>query len=577
MYKLNYCIRTLTCLGVIAFSICAHKPKPSDNSLKELEYVVEMIVDDIAVLKRKIWSEIPAQIYKLNEELEYKAHHMENCSCGKTIYRAQNENASNEHSASVPYLTMLKAFQLEKRKSRLIEERLNNDVRNITELINELMSSKMIMKHCAEKVEKNKETNPHSVHMIMDVQRSINELKDSYNTIRHDLQGVNGTLFNLTGKSTDKSAFQQPSFISDWILMQAQDKENSQIFVQHDSGVLPYKVEVQIRPTSGWNSGWIFPGDSSYQSDDDTARVYGGVVYLYNETHVILSVPVQHNNKNTGTIINTGSSESMRIGNYHQTADDSYVRIKVWKPADLPTPQYKSEWLPLDITNRSLTYYELQHELDDYPGLITVQIRCSSPDGSVISEGVGTSIAPINWSNAGGVVWAFSDTSVRLWTGFRDKYTMQNMYTYYALLGTTDGWGPPPLQGGDYTKGEFRILAWNREKLQVYEHFERNINFPELHAGEHISSNTDLLSFYVEANDGQNRGFRFRGYGSSQSTIAPFGGVVYAFHPTGVIRVWRPNPSANGHLVLIHPAYGNGRNVQVSDNATYISTLLKSN
>lgn len=75
--------------------------------------------------------------------------------------------------------------------------------------------------------------------------------------------------------------------------------------ITHPLGHIPAKVEVQVKVQEG-GSEYIFPASGSAQRDDDSDNVYGGVVYIYNENHVKIFVPVQENTSNKGLAIYTG-------------------------------------------------------------------------------------------------------------------------------------------------------------------------------------------------------------------------------------------------------------------------------
>lgn len=58
------------------------------------------------------------------------------------------------------------------------------------------------------------------------------------------------------------------------------------------------------------SSGFVFPGvKSGYSANDVTGRKYGGVICLYNETHVRLFAAVNLDNSTQGSkLIYTGLS-----------------------------------------------------------------------------------------------------------------------------------------------------------------------------------------------------------------------------------------------------------------------------
>ncbi|XP_052812036.1 uncharacterized protein LOC128239444 [Mya arenaria] len=366
----------------------------------------------------------------------------------------------------------------------------------------------------------------------------------------------------------------KPSFISKWYLMKALDKQLSHLTIEHRLGVLPYKVEVQIRPVSGPNSGWVFKGDSAIRSDDDLNKDYGGILYFYNEEKVELIAPVKGNqNRDVGVIINTGKEDGRRLGNNHDAVNQAFVRVKVWAPIDLPTPDFQSEWLPLDIEDPAKTYQEIEHSLGGFPALLSVQIKCESPKSYLISDGMGVATSHTReWDASGGTVWSYNEKNVRVWIGhdLRENYD-------YRLFGNVDGWSNI-LNGFDTTHGNVRVLAWKRTTFgngNLESVSEDNVLFPEWQPFKAIDYERDLVSIFIEANEGPNKGFRFPAFGSSQAQTSSLGGVVFAFKQTGELRLWRPNPDMDGFLVYVPHLYGNGVHNQATNNASYVAVLLK--
>ncbi|WAR08964.1 hypothetical protein MAR_018922 [Mya arenaria] len=376
----------------------------------------------------------------------------------------------------------------------------------------------------------------------------------------------------------DRMNFKQsyePSFVSKWYLMKALDEQLSHLTIEHGLGVLPYKVEVQIRPVSGPNSGWVFKGDSAFRSDDDVNKVYGGIVYFYNEKKVELLEPVKGNqNRDVGVIINTGQEDGRRLGNNHDAVNEAFVRVKVWAPWDLPTPDFQSQWLPLDITDPAETYQEIEHSLGGYPALLSIQIKCESPKSYLISDGTGeATVHTREWDASGGTVWSYNEKYVRVWIGHDLKINYD-----YRLFGDVDGWFKI-LDGFDTKRGHVRVLAWKRTTFgngQFASVSDEAVPFPtELQPFKAIDYERDLVSLFVEANEGPNKGFRFPAFGSSQAQTSSLGGVVFAYKQTGELRLWRPNPNMDGFLVFVPPPYGNGVHSQATNNASYVAVLLK--
>jgi hypothetical protein len=94
-------------------------------------------------------------------------------------------------------------------------------------------------------------------------------------------------------------------------------------YVCHTLCSYPAKVEVQVRVQTQDHGEQIFSGIGSAQRDDDMDVPYGGIVYLYNTTHVILFVPKnakRFRSSDRGTLAYTGKD-----GYYVTQSNTAYV------------------------------------------------------------------------------------------------------------------------------------------------------------------------------------------------------------------------------------------------------------
>lgn len=406
---------------------------------------------------------------------------------------------------------------------------------------------------------------------IENINITVNEIKSRFSK---EVEAIKKCMKATCG-STSKRSIGAPSYISKWFHMKAYDSNNkwSKVIIEHGLNELPVKVDVQVKSMSGADNDWIFTGASATLADDDTGEDYGGAVYFYNETHVILSVPVASNtNKRQGYVVTTGHRNEYFIGSHHYKYNEGLVRIRIWLPYSFPTPSYSSQWHALNIADADKSFHTIRHGLSSYPALVTVQVRSQN----MISEAVGSSLhfkVTSRYSNGGGVVYGVDDRMVRIWTAY-----VQNTshYGYGSLFGDRDGWAttiPKTILG------EFRVTVWGSESFDDNNSYLRESNIMETDTGAlsmpEIDIDNDLVSFHAQALDGPNQGFLFNGWGSSQAVLAPFGGVIYAYNKQGQFQTWRPNPKNQGYLININSPYGNGRNIQSSNSASYIAKLLK--
>ncbi|WAR08962.1 hypothetical protein MAR_018920 [Mya arenaria] len=82
------------------------------------------------------------------------------------------------------------------------------------------------------------------------------------------------------------------------------------------------------------------------------------------------------------------------------------------------------------------------------------------------------------------------------------------------------------LTGFETTRGNVRVLAWKTTTIgndDLESVSEDTVVFPEWQPFKTLNYNRDLVSLFVEANEGPNKGFRFPESGSSQAKISPFG------------------------------------------------------
>lgn len=78
-----------------------------------------------------------------------------------------------------------------------------------------------------------------------------------------------------------------PSYVSEWKSMTA-NSNTSRVTLSHDLQEAPAYVKVEART----KNGFTFPAfGSAQQDDDDTRAIYGGVVFVYDSTHIDIFVP----------------------------------------------------------------------------------------------------------------------------------------------------------------------------------------------------------------------------------------------------------------------------------------------
>ncbi|CAG2237953.1 unnamed protein product [Mytilus edulis] len=127
---------------------------------------------------------------------------------------------------------------------------------------------------------------------------------------------------------------QTTNHISGWIPMRSQDNSLSYHVWNHNLNDLPIRVDVQVKPQTGSDTGYFFPGIAAAQRDDSMALPYGGIVYKYNKDSVMLYAPNKHSGKPSGNAIYTGymmaiesSLNGVKWGGVPYAYDDKLIRV----------------------------------------------------------------------------------------------------------------------------------------------------------------------------------------------------------------------------------------------------------
>ncbi|XP_052237737.1 uncharacterized protein LOC127849054 [Dreissena polymorpha] len=158
------------------------------------------------------------------------------------------------------------------------------------------------------------------------------------------LQGV-----RETGKTMDTSSMRQLNGSSNGYIFQASGKQAKQrIHIPCVRRLVsrPNKEYIFNASVKRAKQGIQLPASGHQIRDDDEDEDYGGVVYIYNATNVIVATPKKANDR-LGNSIYTGVSPYW-VGPNSQTSGSVEVRVRCWKASSLPIPEYS-------LTNRNIT------------------------------------------------------------------------------------------------------------------------------------------------------------------------------------------------------------------------------
>jgi hypothetical protein len=233
----------------------------------------------------------------------------------------------------------------------------------------------------------------------------------------------------------------------------------------HNLGSLEYAiVKVYYRARSGPNQGYIFEAAGASQSDDDGGS-YGGVVFGYTDTAVRVFLPNNTDSSrdncasgSNGWSLLSGSNicQSCSIlggypcthregsaifvpagfggGRFTQLSHEVDVRVRIW----IVTPDFVSEGISL--TSNGVAYSEYFHYANTAIDRVVVVVRGNSISPTMYFTGItaaaGTDIRPRVY---GGVIYAYSTSTVRLWAPAQSNNDMWHAYGQACSIG--DGWG----------------------------------------------------------------------------------------------------------------------------------------
>ncbi|VDI73963.1 Hypothetical predicted protein [Mytilus galloprovincialis] len=242
------------------------------------------------------------------------------------------------------------------------------------------------------------------------------------------------------------------------------------------------------------------------------------------------------------------------FGGYASTRSfaDGYVRARVWRACSLPRPQFISEEITMSsgdsksITNGHNTTWVIVRVHIEQGWVFEAQ-------GSVFYE---TSSFPF-----GGVVFAFSDSQIRLWVPKRGTGSSSaNGVPFNAI----NGWG----ESGDFGYSKtvrVRAFAWDFKSFEQNPIvLEQTSHIPEgfiSHPHEYHFHDNILLLFSVKAERGNNQGYQFYPAGSSMTDGTTdrdnkkFGSFVYGF-TDDTIYFWTPVGYASGCVLLLDGLWG---------------------
>ncbi|XP_062616090.1 uncharacterized protein LOC134277800, partial [Saccostrea cucullata] len=341
-------------------------------------------------------------------------------------------------------------------------------------------------------------------------------------------------------------------FISDWHTLSVNDA--SPQAVPHTLNELPAKVDVQVKIIQSGKE-YIFPGLGSVPKDDDISNEYGGVVYAYNSSHVLLFIPVikSSGGGGTGRVLTTGGSSYS--GPFIGSSTACQVRIRAWKLSDWPKPDFS---ITSGLTISTASPYK---KIVIY-FVVFFCSTCTTP--ITVDHSAKISVC--------GTVFGIDDTAITLWGA--SKY-----FDYVTCY--RDGWGT--FTDIIPSTVDVIIRAWTLSSSDIVD-----INTFVYAKGDVISAagaismtnaiDLDLNIVNVEIRDTTvSKGKVFYGAGSANmgNSGESYGGVVFGYTQSDVL-LWTPSTSVTGgNLIYIGGLWGDGTENLQSNNVQITVKVIK--
>ncbi|XP_061196523.1 uncharacterized protein LOC133204790, partial [Saccostrea echinata] len=368
----------------------------------------------------------------------------------------------------------------------------------------------------------------------------------------------------------------EPTFTSDWITVEAQDDNKCEFYVPFLDGfkttTRPVKVIVEVKVEDDGES-FIFNAFGSSPRDDDKNEEYGGVVYFYNASGVLIFLPNRYRGDDDGKAVYLGIKDVWYQPTSHSNEEvknefvDAEVRVKMWRYDDLP-PQYDSGFIyTIESGHQDKTHLEVPINLTSNPDMIVVQaepITILDEMPGLIAEGGGVPGCLGCGEQAGGLSFAYNASHVRLWVKLN-----------YPITSAADGWGDedyPTEYRLMSSEVKVRILAWTFDNAvntcQWKETLTTDIaesvqTTPKMIFTREVVTEASLVMVKIRPVDGPNVGFSFYGAGSvvtsgSYDASKRYTGLVFGYNNFGVY-VWRVKPTSRSFVFDISSPWGGGK------------------
>lgn len=226
-----------------------------------------------------------------------------------------------------------------------------------------------------------------------------------------------------------------PEYDSGWTYHASQRRNMNYEEFEFGWGEWPVECKVYVRPVEGANKGYLFEGRGDALVTDYYGP-YGGIIYRWSKNHVAIMAPSRHSGTTEGRMLHIGEGWG---GNTNlQSTDEAEIRAMCWK-ASAP-PDFESEWGSVNFyMSENATAAVLMDTLGRPP--VKVQVLVKQTSNSWIYPAIPMEQSHLYaYHNGGGVVYAYNQTHVRLWSPSPDPTRGISTSTTNMPLRVRQGW-----------------------------------------------------------------------------------------------------------------------------------------
>jgi len=237
---------------------------------------------------------------------------------------------------------------------------------------------------------------------------------------------------------------QPPDFDSGWIMVESMRGAGTDRHVRHGLNGFPDRTRVLVRAVSGPNAGFVFEAKGDGLSRDYYLNDYGGVVAAVTATSVELYPATSRSGMNSAFSIKV-PKRGYGHGAATQHSFAAEVRVLAWRMGLQPPPAFVSDWLDTEFVQGGNGFAEVTLPAslveDGPPSRVEVWVRSRQGEEMLVpSVGMSENYAHVYWYATGGIVAAFSNSSVRMWAGGPDIGRDEFPRTEMRPMGTSYGW-----------------------------------------------------------------------------------------------------------------------------------------